>query len=179
MDINVLVSTCASLGKEVLMETDRVERTIEIEAPVERVWAVITESEHIGVWFGDGTPAKVDLTPGGVMIFDHAHHGRHLTTIVDVDAPHRFSFLWAAGFPGTQATTENSTLVEFTLEPIASGTLLKVTESGFDALEAMDIPAEMRDKVSIESHSAGWTEVIKRIDRHVRGEELPPLVSSE
>lgn len=161
------------------METDRVERKIEIQAPVERVWDVITQGEHIGVWFGDGTPAKVDLTPGGVMILDHGHHGRHLTSIVEVDAPRRFSFLWAAGLPGTLATTENSTLVEFTLEAVASGTLLTVVESGFDALKTMDIPAEMWDKVSIESHSAGWTEVIKRIDRHVRGEDLPPLVSSE
>jgi uncharacterized protein YndB with AHSA1/START domain len=158
------------------METDRIEREIEIDAPQERVWEVITEGEHIGVWFGNGEPVKVDLNPGGVMIIDHGHHGTYLMSIVDVDAPRRFSFRWAAAYHDVLATPENSTLVEFTLEPAASGTRLRVTESGFDAL---NVPEEMRERVSIENHSAGWTEVIKRIDRHAHGEELSPLVPCE
>ena len=34
---------------------------------IERVWAVLTEPGHLGVWFGQGTPAEVDLHPGGII----------------------------------------------------------------------------------------------------------------
>ena len=39
---------------------DRIEREITIAAPIERVWAVITEPEHVGKWFGQGPPARID-----------------------------------------------------------------------------------------------------------------------
>jgi hypothetical protein len=42
---------------------------------IERVWAVLTKPGHIGVWFGQGTPAEVDLHPGGIMILDHGEYG--------------------------------------------------------------------------------------------------------
>jgi uncharacterized protein YndB with AHSA1/START domain len=38
---------------------DATERDILISAPIERVWAVATEPEHVGVWFGSGEPDKL------------------------------------------------------------------------------------------------------------------------
>ena len=35
------------------MPTDTIEREIVIAAPVERVWEIVTEPEHMGRWFGD------------------------------------------------------------------------------------------------------------------------------
>ena len=35
------------------MVPDKIERETFIAAPVERVWALITEAEHLGRWFGD------------------------------------------------------------------------------------------------------------------------------
>ena len=55
------------------MAEDRVERTVHIAAPAERVWDILTKPEHIGHWFGTGTPATVDLQPGGRFVF--AGHG--------------------------------------------------------------------------------------------------------
>jgi hypothetical protein len=42
---------------------------------IERFWAVLTEPGHIGVWFGQGTPAEVGLRPGGIMVLDHGEYG--------------------------------------------------------------------------------------------------------
>jgi uncharacterized protein YndB with AHSA1/START domain len=39
---------------------DRIEREIAIAAPIERVWELVTEPEHVGRWFGDAG-AEIDL----------------------------------------------------------------------------------------------------------------------
>ncbi|MFI6289242.1 SRPBCC family protein [Streptomyces sp. NPDC051018] len=150
------------------MNKDRIEREITIAAPVERVWAVLTEPEHVGSWFGQGEPTPVDLRPGGTMILDHGQYGVFPTTIVEVDPPHRFSYRWASAYPGEQAVNGNSTLVEFTLTPEGDGTRLKVVEAGFASIT---IPEERRDTASYESHEGGWTEQVVNIRKYA--EQLP------
>jgi len=142
---------------------DRIEREITIAAPVERVWAVLTEPEHVGKWFGQGTPARIDLRPGGVMRLDHAQYGKFPTRIEKVDPPHYFAYRWASAYPGQQATEDNSTLVEFTLTPDGDGTRLYLVESGFATLV---IPEETRATASYESHSGGWTDVLAHVREH-------------
>ncbi|MER5768370.1 SRPBCC family protein [Streptomyces sp. NPDC001985] len=142
------------------MTADRIEKEITIAAPVQRVWAVLTEPEHVGAWFGQGEPTPVDLRPGGTMFLDHGEYGQFPTTIVTVEPPHRFSYRWAAGFPGEQATESNSTLVEFTLTPEGDGTRLRVVETGFASLT---VPEERRQNASYESHDAGWADQVVNI----------------
>lgn len=142
---------------------DRVEREITIEAPVERVWSVLTEAEHVGKWFGQGEPTPVDLRPGGIMELDHGKHGRYLTTIVTVDRPRYFSYRWASGYPGVVADERNSTLVEFTLIPDGSSTRLRVAESGFTT---RTVPADQRPDDTFDSHSAGWLEVLGNLRKY-------------
>ena len=42
---------------------DRIERTIELAHPPERVWAALTTAEGLGPWFGNS--AEIDLRVGG------------------------------------------------------------------------------------------------------------------
>ncbi len=35
------------------MVTDSIEREVAIAAPVDRVWALLTQAEHLALWFGD------------------------------------------------------------------------------------------------------------------------------
>ena len=56
---------------------------------------------------------------------------------------------------------ETPTLVEFTLEKSAKGTLLKVTESGFDK-----IPSARRAE-AFRMNENGWAQQLKNIERHV------------
>ncbi|MFF2522911.1 SRPBCC family protein [Streptomyces liangshanensis] len=142
---------------------DRIEREITIEAPPERVWAVLTEPAHVGSWFGQGQPAPVDLRPGGTMHLDHGAYGQFPTTIVTVDPPRRFSYRWASAYPGEQAAEGNSTLVEFTLTAEGEGTRLRVVETGFTDIV---IPEDRIDTASRKSHAEGWTEVTGNLKKY-------------
>ncbi|MFE1771229.1 SRPBCC family protein [Streptomyces sp. NPDC059008] len=144
-------------------DRNRIEREISIAAPVERVWAVLTEPEHVGSWFGQGEPAPIDLRPGGIMHLDHGEYGQFPTTIVKVDPPHYFSYRWASAHPGEVAVEGNSTLVEFTLTPEGDGTRLRVVETGF---EEIVIPEERIPTAGYDSHSAGWSGQAENIKQY-------------
>jgi hypothetical protein len=80
-----------------------------------------------------------------------------------MDPERLFSFHWHpyAIDPKVDYSAEPSTLVEFKLEKTPTGTLLLVTESGFDAL-----PPGRRDE-AFRMNDKGWTGQIKNIERHV------------
>lgn len=145
------------------MSKDRIERETFIKAPVERVWAVITEPEHVNGWFSPGGPASVDLHEGGIMRLDHGQHGVFPTVIVRLDPPRHLAYRWASAYPGEVADETNSTLVEFFLEPESDGTRLRLVESGFAGLS---IPADREATAGYESHSAGWTEVVGNLQEY-------------
>jgi uncharacterized protein YndB with AHSA1/START domain len=146
------------------MEQDRVERTVRIAATTERVWDILTKPEHIGHWFGSGTPAVVDLRPDGVMVLEPGDGERYLARVVKVDPPHYFAYRWASAYPDVLADETNSTLVEFHVAAEGEVTRLTVCESGFASLT---IPADREAFASYESHSRGWTEVIRNIADYV------------
>jgi uncharacterized protein YndB with AHSA1/START domain len=156
------------------MSSDRIEREITIQAPIEGVWAVLTEPAAVGTWFGVGAPAQIDLRPGGVMAIDHGEHGRYQTVIVDIDPPRAFSYRWASAYPDTLATEENSTLVEFSLEPVGDATLLRVVESGFDSLV---IPADREESAGFDSHAQGWTGVVAKLGAYAEGTDTSALLA--
>lgn len=124
------------------MDPDRIERTMDLQAPRAEVWAALTEPERISRWFGDS--AELDLRPGGEGVF---RWGEIVipVTVEEVDAPHRFSYRWE---PSHAQAGGPTTLVEFSLEEIAGGTRLQLVESGFAALSA-----EARS-----DNDEGWTE---------------------
>ena len=135
------------------MVPDQIERETVINAPVERVWALITEAEHLGRWFGNAG-AEIDLRPGGAMVLrwapDRANRGR----VIAVEPPTRFSYRWAPfDDPGGEEPDEgNSTLVEFTLQPEGGGTRLRVVETGFASLATSD---EQRAR-NVDGNTDGW-----------------------
>ena len=110
------------------MVPDRIERETLIEAPVEVVWAVVTDPDHISGWFSDSV--ELDLRPGGEMTLrwdgSHTVQGR----VERVEPPHFFSFRWVVGH-GQDLAEGNSTLVEFALAAEGDSTRLTVVERGF------------------------------------------------
>jgi uncharacterized protein YndB with AHSA1/START domain len=114
------------------MVSDHIEREIFVEAPVERVWAVMTKAEYFGEWFCDAG-ADIDLRPGGTMVLRWHEHGEHTTLIEKVEPLKAFSWRWP-GPEGTDPASANSTLVEFTFTSEGNGTRVRVVESGFHAL---------------------------------------------
>jgi uncharacterized protein YndB with AHSA1/START domain len=132
---------------------DRIDHEVLVEAPPERVWAIVTEPEHVGAWFGDR--AEIDLRPGGEMTLHWKEYGSFLGRVEQVKPPHLFSFRWAR--PAGAAPAEgNATLVEFTLTPEGASTRLRVVESGFREL---DLPeAEQAEYAA--GNRKGWAQEI-------------------
>jgi uncharacterized protein YndB with AHSA1/START domain len=145
--------------------SNRIEKTIELKAPVEKVWRALTDHREFGEWFR----VKLDgpFVPGAVSTGHIAYPGyEHLkweAMVKQMEAPRLFSFTWHpyAVDPAVDYSTETPTLVEFRLEPTPTGTRLILIESGFDALPGNRMPEAMR------KNDGGWTEQMKNIESHV------------
>ena len=69
---------------------DAITREIDIDAPPEVVWAIITEAQHLAGWFSD--EAAIDLRPGGAMLLTWHGHGAHRARVVTVEPRATFAF---------------------------------------------------------------------------------------
>ena len=73
------------------MVPEQIEREVVITAPIERVWATITQPEHVGTWFGDAG-AEIDLRPGGAILIHWADYGTGYGIVERVEPPRVFAF---------------------------------------------------------------------------------------
>jgi len=128
---------------------NRIEREIVIDAPVEIVWAVVTEPEQISGWFSDSV--ELDLRKGGEATFVWDEHGTVRGRVERVEPPHLFAFRWVPTH-SVELADDNLLLVEFTLTPEGEGTRLKVVETGFAQLAGSD--DERREH--FDGHMRGW-----------------------
>jgi uncharacterized protein YndB with AHSA1/START domain len=147
--------------------SDRIEKSIELNADVERVWRALTDHEEFGAWFRvrlDG-PFAVGEPSRGRITYPGYEHLKWEAEVVRMERPHLFAFTWHpyAVDPDEDYSNEPPTLVEFRLEPAGSGTRLTVTESGFDAL-----PGHRRDE-AFRMNEGGWSEQVGNIAAHVEG----------
>jgi uncharacterized protein YndB with AHSA1/START domain len=147
--------------------SDRIEKRMELKAPVSRVWRALTDHEEFGDWF----QVKLDgpFEPGKQAVGRITHPGyEHVTwrAVAQQLVPERlFSLSWHpyAVDPLVDYSAEPQTLIEFRLEPAGDGTLLTLTESGFDR-----IPAHRRAE-ALRMNDGGWTQQMENIRRHVEG----------
>jgi uncharacterized protein YndB with AHSA1/START domain len=144
---------------------DSIEKSIDIRAPIERVWTALTDHEQFGTWFRAkmAGPFKVGEATKGRVTSPGYEHILWDATVTAMGRPHRFAFTWHPYAIDTAVdySLEPPTLVEFTLEPTGEGTRLTVTESGFDAL-----PAHRRD-IALRMNEGGWTQQVLNIKAHV------------
>ena len=150
-------------------QSDRMEKRIELHASVARVWRAITDYREFGEWFN----VKID----GPFVLGHVSRG-HIThpgyehvkweaVVQKMDTQRLFSCTWAHPKSFEKAeysadySKEPTTLVEFRLERIPAGTLLIVSESGFDKL-----PADRRMD-AFRRNEGGWTQQVKNIESYV------------
>jgi uncharacterized protein YndB with AHSA1/START domain len=147
--------------------TDRIEKSTEIAAPIERVWQALTDHEEFGTWFR----VKLDqpFAPGaastGQMTVPGYEHIRWNATVERMEAPSTFSYRWHpyALDPEVDYSAEPMTLVEFRLEPSGSGTRLTVTETGFEALPPHRQPDALR------MNERGWGAQMQNVKAYVEG----------
>jgi uncharacterized protein YndB with AHSA1/START domain len=147
------------------MADDRIEKQIELAAPVSRVWRALTDYREFGEWFRvklEG-PFVVGQVSGGYITWPGYEHLRMEVVVQKIEPEGYFSYTWHpyAIDPKVDYSKETPTLVEFTLEKTRKGTLLKVIESGFDK-----IPAERRQE-AFRMNDNGWAQQLKNIESHV------------
>ena len=149
------------------MATDRIEKETDLKAPVSKVWRALTDSREFGEWFQvkmDG-PFVAGKEAHGQLTHPGYEHLRMTVVVQKIEPERYFSYTWHpyAIDPKVDYSKETPTLVEFTLEKSAKGTLLKVTESGFDK-----VPAERRLE-AFRMNENGWAQQLKNIESHVAG----------
>ena len=140
---------------------DRIEQSIPLPAPIDRVWRAISDHREFGTWFKVALdqPFAAGQPSTGHMTNEGYEHLRWNASVEAVEPPHRLAFRWHpyAIEPGRDYSSEPTTLVEFLLEPAGGGTLLRVIESGFDAL-----PDSRRDE-AFRMNSGGWAKQVENI----------------
>jgi len=144
---------------------DRIEKRIELKAPVSRVWQAITDYREFGAWFL--VIMETPFVPGEIAYGQITHPGyehiRMQIRIKEMVPEKLFSYEWIpyGVDPNRDYTKETPTLVEFTLEPTPEGTLLIITESGFDK-----VPEDRRAE-AFRMNDGGWAQQTKNIERYV------------
>jgi uncharacterized protein YndB with AHSA1/START domain len=160
----------------IVNSTDRIEKQVLLRAPRARVWKAIADAKEFGAWFGVkfDAPFKVGALQRGVLVgttvdANVAKMQREYTDVafeitVDRIEPERiFAFRWHpfAIERGVDYSAEPTTLITFALEEVPNGTLLTVTESGFDR-----IPLERRAK-AFAANEGGWTIQMTLIEKYL------------
>jgi uncharacterized protein YndB with AHSA1/START domain len=147
-------------------ETDRIERSIQINAPRSRVWRALSNAEEFGNWFGADLKGQ-SFAPGqrvqGLITIEGYKHIMFDVIVERVEPEKLLTYRWHPYNvdPKIDYSKEQRTLVTFTLKDAAEGTLLTVAESGFD-----NVPPERRLE-AFRMNSGGWEAQLKNVQRHV------------
>ncbi|HXD27395.1 MAG TPA: SRPBCC domain-containing protein [Arthrobacter sp.] len=141
---------------------DSITRSIDIDAPAERVWALVAEP---GWYINDGDYRAHHIeVDGDVATVHDPVHGSFAIRTESLEPPRHAAFRWLAGAPGADAPAAEMTLVEFRIEDLpAGGVRLTVTESGFAGLSGS---ADERRR-AVEENSAGWDEELQVARNHL------------
>lgn len=155
-----------------------IRKDIVLNAPLDKVWAAISDSAQFGQWFGmklngpfvAGQPISGHIVPTVVdpKIADmqKPHEGKPVSfSVGDIKPKSLFQLCWHpfAIDPDTDYSAEPMTLITFALKEVEGGVHLTLTESGFE-----NIPMERRFK-AFEANDGGWTAQMKLIEAYLNG----------
>ncbi len=141
-------------------ELDRIERSIDIDATAEKVWALV---QRPGWWINeeDVDPDPVLREEDGSTVVVHPKFGEFRLRTVASEEPRYISFRWADDVRREAATT-----VEFWIEDRDGGVTLRVVESGFASLG--------KDQAAVDHHitenTHGWEVELEAAKRFVLGD---------
>lgn len=158
------------------MASDRIEKKILLHTPLERVWRAIASYRQFGSWFGvaldgpfvEGARLAGTIVPTTadeeVARLQKPYEGMALKLFIErVEPMQRLSFRWHpfAVDPGADYSDEPMTLVAFELQEVPGGTLLTISESGFDR-----IPEERR-AAAYAANEGGWAMQVLLIEKYL------------
>jgi len=141
------------------LELDRIERSIDIDADAEKVFALV---QRPGWWINEN---DVDEEPdlrreGEYDVLTHPKFGEFRLQTLQSDPPRYVSFHWV-----DNVAPEAGTTVEFWVEDRPGGVTLRVVESGFGNLK--------KDRAAIDNqireNTHGWEMELAAAKRFVQG----------
>lgn len=146
-------------------QMSRIENQVLIKASRSRVWKALTTPSEFSKWFRASLNVG-QFSPGGRVDLVSTYPGHEGTKfffeVVEKDPEHRFVWRWTpGGEPVGSNDTEPYTTVVFDLEETKEGTIVKVTESGFDKISLA------RRAKAFESNTEGWKIQIQNIRNYV------------
>ena len=130
---------------------DHVDKQLHIDAPIDRVWAALTDRAAIGAWMGDEDEVAFDLRVGGAYQF---FGGATTGVLRHVHQPHELEYTWRQD---EWAPEWPDSVVRWTLAPDGEGTAVRLTHSAFPNLVERDGHAEGWDTYWLEPMQA-WLE---------------------
>lgn len=146
--------------------SDRIERSILIDAPRARVWQLLSDAESFGRWFGADLKGQT-FAPGqvarGPITIEGYTHVLFEVTVERMQPQELLSWRWHpyAVDPAVDYAGEEPTLVTWTLQDApGNATLVRTVESGFDK-----VPPHRRLE-AFRMNSRGWAAQLENIRRH-------------
>lgn len=148
--------------------TDRIERSVVIQAPRTRVWRALSNAEEFGTWFGVDLKGQA-FAPGqrtrGHITYPGYEHLFFDVVVERMEPPTLLTWHWHP-YPHDSAVDyaqETPTLVAFALADGPDGsTTLTVVETGFD-----QVPPHRRLE-AFRMNSAGWDGQMRNLARHAQ-----------
>jgi uncharacterized protein YndB with AHSA1/START domain len=148
-------------------QTDRIEESVELRAPLDQVWRAISDHREFGQWFGVAldAPFQKEVESTGRMTAPGAGRIPWRVTVAAIQPMKRLAFTWRphAIDPAKDYEDEIPTLVEFFLAESGEGTRVTIRESGFDM-----VPAARRAEAFAKNRE-GWSIQKDNLRRHVEG----------
>lgn len=137
-----------------------IKRKTLVGAPRWRVWRALTTAEQFSKWFGARFEGSFEPGQRLEMVATNPCRGdgRFYLIVERMEPEHTFSWHWHPG--SAKPGEDGSTRVEFHLEEVEGGTLVTVTESGFD-----QISLERRAK-AFNENSNGWEHQLESLKQH-------------
>jgi len=137
------------------VDTKVIERVITIDAPPEAVFRLLTDPVQYVRW--KGKLAELEARPGGKFRVEFGG-GKDVAAgkYVEVVPGRRVVFTW--GWEGNEMVPPGSSTVEIDLQPMGSGTRLRLVHRG--------LPAE-----GVTSHAEGWDYFLPRLEDVAEGRE--------
>jgi uncharacterized protein YndB with AHSA1/START domain len=153
-----------------------IKKQVLLNSPQSRVWKALTTSSEFGTWFGmklegpfkAGETIKGKIAPTAVdpevAKMQEPHAGKAVNFFVDrIEPESKFVIKWHpfAIDPNKDYSKEPMTLITFSLEKKEDGTLLTITEDGFDKIP------ESRRAEALKANDGGWAKQTELIQKYL------------
>ncbi len=147
-------------------DQNKIEKVVDLSAPVARVWRALTDHKQFGEWFRVrlDQPFQVGATTTGNITMPGHEDMQWISVTEQMVHERLFVFSWPPGAvdPDTHYDEGAKVIVEFLLEPMGEGTRLTITETGFHLF-----PEAKRLEI-LRSNLEGWNIQAEHIATYVK-----------